>query len=317
MLDEYQKIQPLPWSILTKAIKKNKLTHTYLFESNGFNNTFEIALSFVKALLCPHNYCNNQYCVDCTQCHNIDNNNYLEIKIIEPDGLWIKKEQLLELKEQFNTKSIINKRRIYIIKDAEKMNNVTANSLLKFIEEPEEDIIAILIAPTRYQLLDTIVSRCQIVSFTPTSVNSNNFIEKIANCLYNTNKDIAEFINDEKSIEKINKAINFVNFYEENKLDTLLYTNELWTSYFKNKEDNIIAFEIILLYYRDLLSFMCHKKVEIFNEYTKDLEKLSHHNDIEKICFNIEKIIELKNYIKINANLNLLLDRLIIELGRS
>ncbi len=316
MLDEYQKIQPIPWTILKREINKNKLAHAYLFESNGYIGTFDLALALAKTLLCPYNYSNNQKCVNCTQCNNIDNGNYPEIKIIEADGMWIKKEQLLELQEQFSTKSVINKRKIYIIKDADKLNNVAANSLLKFIEEPEENIIAILISPTRYQLLDTIVSRCQIISFNQTSLKGN-LVEKVAKYLYNTTSAINEFITDEKSIDKINKVIDFVNFYEKNGLDTLLYTYELWTSTFKNKEDLIIAFEILLLYYRDLLNYMCNQELEIFIDYNDNYQKLSENNTINQVCLKIDKIIELKNYLKINANTNLLLDKLILELERS
>lgn len=316
MLDEYQKIQPIPWTILKREINKNKLAHAYLFESNGYIGTFDLALALAKTLLCPYNYSNNQKCVNCTQCNNIDNGNYPEIKIIEADGMWIKKEQLLELQEQFSTKSVINKRKIYIIKDADKLNNVAANSLLKFIEEPEENIIAILISPTRYQLLDTIVSRCQIISFNQTSLKGN-LVEKVAKYLYNTTSAINEFIADEKSIDKINKVIDFVNFYEKNGLDTLLYTYELWTSTFKNKEDLIIAFEILLLYYRDLLNYMCNQELEIFIDYNDNYQKLSENNTINQVCLKIDKIIELKNYLKINANTNLLLDKLILELERS
>ncbi len=316
MLDEYQKIQPIPWTILKREINKNKLAHAYLFESNGYIGTFDLALALAKTLLCPYNYSNNQKCVNCTQCDNIDNGNYPEIKIIEADGMWIKKEQLLELQEQFSTKSVINKRKIYIIKDADKLNNVAANSLLKFIEEPEENIIAILISPTRYQLLDTIVSRCQIISFNQTSLKGN-LVEKVAKYLYNTTSAINEFITDEKSIDKINKVIDFVNFYEKNGLDTLLYTYELWTSTFKNKEDLIIAFEILLLYYRDLLNYMCNQELEIFIDYNDNYQKLSENNTINQVCLKIDKIIELKNYLKINANTNLLLDKLILELERS
>ncbi len=316
MLDEYQKIQPIPWTILKREINKNKLAHAYLFESNGYIGTFDLALALAKTLLCPYNYSNNQKCVNCTQCNNIDNGNYPEIKIIEADGMWIKKEQLLELQEQFSTKSVINKRKIYIIKDADKLNNVAANSLLKFIEEPEENIIAILISPTRYQLLDTIVSRCQIISFNQTSLKGN-LVEKVAKYLYNTTSAINEFITNEKSIDKINKVIDFVNFYEKNGLDTLLYTYELWTSTFKNKEDLIIAFEILLLYYRDLLNYMCNQELEIFIDYNDNYQKLSENNTINQVCLKIDKIIELKNYLKINANTNLLLDKLILELERS
>lgn len=313
MLEDYKIKQPIPWKILSNEIKNNKMSHAYLFESNGCEDTFAVALAFAKTIMCPNNYFNKDKCVDCTQCNNIDKGNFFEIKIIEADGLWIKKEQLIELQNQFMTKSIISKKKVYIIKDADKLNTVAANSLLKFIEEPEENIIAILITPKRYQLLDTIVSRCQIVSFTQTSKSSDNLVEKIANCLYNTSKEIEKFINDENSIAKIKKVITFAQFFEKNKLDTLLYSYDLWTSTFKTKEEVLFAFELLLLYYRDLLSFICGQTLEIFDE--QQFIKIVELNTISNVCSKIEKIIELKNHIKLNANSNLLLDKLIIELS--
>lgn len=313
MLEQYKKKQPIPWQILSNEINNKKLSHAYLFESNGSSEALEMALAFAKSILCPNNYLNNSKCVNCTQCNNIDSGNFFEIKIIEADGLWIKKEQLVELQEQFKTKSIISKKKVYIIKEAEKLNTVAANSLLKFIEEPEENIVAILIAPKRYQLLDTIVSRCQIVSFMQTSKSSNNLVEKIANCLYNTSKEIGEFIKDDKSNDKIQKVLTFIEFFEKNKLDTLLYSYELWTSSFKTKDEIMFAFEILILYYRDLLSFLCGQILEIFDE--QQFHKTSKLNTISSVCAKIERIIELKSYIKINANSNLLLDKLVIELA--
>ena len=63
-------------------------------------------------LLCPYNYSNSDKCVDCTQCKNIDKNIFQDIKIIEPDGLWIKKEQLDELQKEFSEKSVITNKKL-------------------------------------------------------------------------------------------------------------------------------------------------------------------------------------------------------------
>lgn len=56
-------------------------------------------------------------------------------------------------------------RRIAIIDDSEKMNEASANSLLKTLEEPPPGAILFLLAPDVDPILPTIRSRCQIVRF--------------------------------------------------------------------------------------------------------------------------------------------------------
>ena len=58
--------------ILKNSVLKNKISHAYLFEVNGYKNKKNIALAFAKMILCPNNYSNNSKCVNCTQCKNID-----------------------------------------------------------------------------------------------------------------------------------------------------------------------------------------------------------------------------------------------------
>ena len=65
--------------------------------------------------------------------------------------MWIKKEQLLELQEEFMTKGLLTSKKIYIITDATKLNTSSANSILKFLEEPADNIIAILLADNIHQ----------------------------------------------------------------------------------------------------------------------------------------------------------------------
>ena len=90
----------------------------------------------------------------------IDNDNYPNIKIVKPDGLWIKKEQILEVQSDFKKESFDNNRKIYIIEDATRLNKSSGNTLLKFLEEPEENITAILLTKNKYAVIPTIMSRC-------------------------------------------------------------------------------------------------------------------------------------------------------------
>lgn len=300
MLDEYMKSQKIVYKTLTNEVKKNKYSHAYLFEANGNPDAFSLVLSFAKMLLCPYNYSNKEKCVNCTQCDKIDKNIFSDLKIIEPDGLWIKKEQLDLLQKEFSTKSVESNKKIYIINNAEKLNVQASNSILKFIEEPEEGIIAILITNNIYQILSTIVSRCQIISLArskeKTSINLNYEEEELKNHLQTIN--------------------NFVKYLEKEKLNTIIISNKLWHDTYKERKDYINGFELLLIYYKDILNYKLHRNIEIFNDYIEDIKIISDNNTFDNLIYKINKIIELKENIKVNANQNLLLDKLIIEISR-
>ena len=147
-------------------IKTDKLSHSYLIELGDVSLDYPFVLLFVKMILCPHSVSNidGLNCNRCNTCQLIDEGNFPDLEIIEADGMQIKKKQLLSLKEEYQNYSLIGHRRVYIIRDAEKLNPSSANTILKFLEEPEEGIIAILLTKNRYQVLDTILSRCQVLS---------------------------------------------------------------------------------------------------------------------------------------------------------
>ena len=115
MLDEFKEKQKITYRVLKNSIDNDKYSHAYLFETNGYKEKDKLILSFVKALLCPFKYTNFENCKDCHQCENIDKNIFPELKIINPDGMWIKKENLLSLQEEFKTKSLQSNKKIYIM----------------------------------------------------------------------------------------------------------------------------------------------------------------------------------------------------------
>lgn len=296
MLDKYIESQNIVYKTLTNAVNKNTYSHAYLFETNGNEDALDIAISFAKTLLCPNNYTNNNQCVNCTQCKKIDKNIFSDIKIIEPDGMWIKKEQLDELQKEFSKKSVESNKKIYIINNAELLNEKSSNSILKFLEEPEENIIAILVTKNIYQLLTTIVSRCQIISLKKNKEKEN--------------------IIDEEIKEKLEYVNNFIKYLEKEKIETLLITQKLWHEYFKERKDYINGYELILIYYKDVLNFKLNRQIELFSEYKEEIEVIANNNTFNNLIYKINKIIELKEHIKVNANQSLLLDKLIIELSR-
>lgn len=305
MLDNYKLTQTVAYKTLINAVKKNKFSHAYLFETHGYAKSLDLVLSFVKYILCPNNYSNNEQCENCSLCKQIDENNYIELKIIKPDGLWIKKEQLTELQQEFSKKAISGNKKIYIITEADKLNPAASNSILKFLEEPEENIIAILMVENKYQLLDTIISRCQIISLLNKNIdNLNTTYEKVKNIINNENIDE----------EKLDKIVNFINYYEKNKIDTILNTNKLWHQYFADKEIITDAFQIISLYYMDVINYSCGHKLNIFDKYENNIKEIANKNNVNQLIDKINIVLELKDLIKYNINISLLMDKLILRL---
>lgn len=324
MLDDYINRYSVAYDILKHQLNNNSLIHAYLIYSGESDVASNFAFSFAKTLICPSQNTNSTNCCDCKICHRIDNNNFSELKIIEPDGLWIKKDQLIELQEKMKTKSLEGTKRVYIINYVEKLNTQAANSILKFLEEPEENIIAILTTNDLQSVLPTIVSRCQIVNLKTNkkqmaSVSMKDNIKNetmlaIGSNYYSTDDAIISFASDEHNMLKTEAVVNFIKQYEINKMDVLLDTKKLWHNFFVTKEDNIFAFEIMELFYQDVLNCKFNRNLEFFNNYSDTIDFVTNCNNQNEIIKKIKKIVFLKEKIKYNINLNLLVDKLVFDM---
>ena len=157
-------------TILTNTLKTDKLSHAYLVVGEDSLYCDEFILSFVKAIFCLENKKKEFYsCENCKNCNSINHGNYVDFYKLESETS-IKKEEIQTLKSDLSVKSFYGKK-IYWIRDIEKMTEQAANSLLKFLEEPEDDIIAILSCKNISAVLPTIISRCQQIKLIGQSEN--------------------------------------------------------------------------------------------------------------------------------------------------
>ena len=308
MFDDFLDEQRVAYRILKNGVVNNKCSHAYLINTNGYHKGFDFAKAFAKYLLCPNNETGSH---ECSVCHLIDNNSYSEFKVIEADGLWIKKEQTDELQEMFSMKSLSGYK-VYIINGVENLNISASNSILKFLEEPEEGIVAILITDNIYKVLGTIVSRCQIINLNNVQVKSDDMLLNVGNQLYNDSDKISEFVNDSESINKIGHVIDFIEYLYSNKLDTLVYINKYWNDFFKGKDDYLFAFNIMIMFYSDVINYKMGNDI-ILSEFKSNIEKFSEldYNIINKI---LNLIMEVREDLYSNVNLNLLMDKFIIKM---
>lgn len=318
MLDDYRKDQSIAYKILTSTVDNNKLSHAYLFETNNYTSSKNFIMAFVKYILCPEHHKTKEEANNCNVCKRIDNGNYTELKIIFPDGMWIKKDQIEQLQREFETKAVESNKKVYIIFESDKLNNYAANALLKFLEEPESGIIAILVTNNKNLVLRTIQSRCQIISLqNDTVVNNENLLtnEKFGQALIHINNNYSEYIETEKFSDLINETINFLLGYEEKELSMIANTSNINLVIGNDKNTFELFLAIMVLIYQDLINFKLNRQLNVLSS---DFENINKFDNllITTICNRINIIEQIKNNIKINANISLLLDKLIIMFSK-
>ena len=220
---------------INKIIENNKVSHAYLIEINDYYADKKYIFDFIKMILCNITFekleKENNNIINL-----IDDDNYPDIKIIEPDGSTIKKSQMIDLQKDYSNKSLLDGKRIYVVKEADKLNPASANTMLKFLEEPEEDIIAILLTTNRYKIIETILSRCQILTLKENSIPiiEDDVFDLLKCVVYPSeffvkyNSIITEVIPDKDiAREKLSEIENIIisyldNKYEEKQIDEKL-----------------------------------------------------------------------------------------------
>ncbi len=224
---------------IDNVIKNHKLSHAYLVEINDYEDDLKYVYDFIKMIFldCEYDDLKNN---DNQIINNIDNGSYVDFFIIEPDGNNIKKNQLLDLQKEFSNKSLLGGKRVYLIKNAEKFNASSANTILKFLEEPEENIVAILLTDNRYNVIDTIISRCQILNLKQNNFNIeiDDKLVYLLNCFKNPDDFFINYnyilnellIDKNKGIEVFKLIENiFVQFLNCYYLNTNYFSDDIYS----------------------------------------------------------------------------------------
>ena len=267
-------------TLINRAIDLNKISHAYLFETDYSEDNMNYIYDFIVKIFSKNK---NKEDIDIIRKRIMDKN-YTEFKIIKKDGQFIKKEQILSLKEDFSSKSQENDLRVYMIYESDKLNASSGNTLLKFLEEPDDNIVGILLTNNIHSVLETLVSRCQIIS-----LQKNKNITMSENYLL-----ILQFLYD---IEK-----NKINIYNNlNDYDEL----------FKDKDSIVETLKNMTIILYDIVNYKINGKYKYIkeNEYIKYIEN---NNDLNNLSEKIGIIDDLLNKSNYNINQQLLLDRLII-----
>lgn len=288
--------QPVLSKILNKIQKSNTNVQAYMLYGDSKEILRNYAIMFAKVLICPREYCDN--CNKCNICRRIDNNVYGELKIVNPVNKMIKKEAVLEAKETFNTESIEGKNGVYIINDVELLNTSAANAILKFLEEPDGNSVAIFTTTNLDAVIKTISSRCQTIKINNYKVKRG--IEFVM--------EVSGF--DEETIYKI---VDFTKKIEKDKAGAISNIKNEFINNFDNKDALMNALNVMLLYYKDMLNYLIRNKCFYFD--VNDVKLALNNQDKDLISRKISFILENISKLEYNVNVLLFMDNLIIRIG--
>lgn len=151
-------------TMLQNGLRQNRISHAYIFSGPAGTGKRKTALALAQSLFCLHP--DDRPCGSCIECRTMQNGNHARLHRIEPSGTAIKIEQIRELQRVFGFRHDPSQKHVYVIEQAEKMTAQAANSLLKFLEEPQSGIIGILLTENGQALLPTLRSRSQWIEFT-------------------------------------------------------------------------------------------------------------------------------------------------------
>lgn len=144
---------------IKNQLRASKNSGTYLFYGSEIENLMEFALIFAKGLCCEQK--ENDFCDHCPTCKKINKLVYADLEILEnKDGIRV--SEIWELTQKTLIPGYEGDKKIFIIKDVEKMRKEASNALLKLIEEPYVGNFFLLLNKD-LNILPTIKSRSILV----------------------------------------------------------------------------------------------------------------------------------------------------------
>ncbi|MFD2923435.1 DNA polymerase III subunit delta' [Halobacillus naozhouensis] len=323
---EMKEVQPLVSQMLMNSFNKGRISHAYLFHGNKGTGKREMSVLFAKNIFCKHRK-GVHPCLECRDCIRIDSGNHPDLHWVEPDGQSIKKEQILNLQKEFTYTGLESNRKVYIIVDADKMTVNASNRLLKFLEEPSQQTTAMLLTENSQAMLDTIRSRCQLLSFQP--LNQLRIAEKLVDqgvsqsnakllSELTNNLSVAQELNDDEWFANVRKlVIQLIEVLLNKPNEGLLFINHQWMSHFKERQQLQMGLDVLMLWFHDLIHYDLDREDAIVFVQEKEKRnqaalRWSRQSAVQSLSF----ILEAKRKINQNVHPTLVMEQLTLQLQR-
>jgi len=307
-----------PIATIRRILGSGRVAHAYLFSGPEGIGKKKVATAFIEALFCGK----AEGCGECISCRKILSGNHPDIHTLEPDGQFIKVDQVRGLQKDLSYRPYEALRKACIIDGADRFNLSSGNSLLKTLEEPPGNALIILLATNIDTVLPTIRSRCQQLSFSGVPV------EEIAGFLENNGVDadiarvaasLAEgsiaralsLCSEEIMAERSEVITTACNLSLKNMIDLFSFGEQ----FDKDREKTLQIIGILTSFWRDMLHLASGSSDLVNSDLSTLLERETSRRSREALLRGLDQLGKTRQALLRNANVRLSMDVLSMQLA--
>ena len=316
---------------LKNALIKNQIAQAYMLIGEPGMGKKTIATAFAESVLCEERKAGEyEHCGKCQSCHQIETGNHPDCIFVtheKPDLITVD-EIRDQLVSQVEIKPYQGSRKIYIVPDAEKMNEQAQNALLKTLEAPPEYAVIILLVANADMMLATIRSRSIKLPLAPLPDLGieEKLIKDYGQPKYRTSSIVKfargnlgraiemsendDFIEDKNLAAEIMKKVVRTESYQ---------WREWIEALTKDKAKLTFFLELFMDYYRDILMLKSGAGRErlMFADEGDAIAEEAGKYDYEGLKYCIEAIEKTQSQIRANVKPSLVLENLFITLSQN
>jgi DNA polymerase-3 subunit delta' len=330
--------------VLKRMLNSGRLPGALLFVGEEGIGKKLFALEVARALNCRIRI-NDEGCGTCPACKRIGHLNYPassdrddwipmiwtdhpDVGMVVAPRRVLRVDQMRQIESEANFRPVEGKARVFIIDEAEKLNDASANALLKVLEEPPSTSHLILITSRPAMLLSTVLSRCQTIRFSPLTpaevegyLTTNKLVAagearlraraaagSISRAL---SGDLETFTSQREAMLEVLEALVITN----NLAQLLRSAEQLNEAQYKDEfEERLDVLETLI---RDAwMLALGSKREQLVNEdLFKDLELISRKIDPTKAAAWILEIEDMREQLMVNINRKAATDSLFVTMA--
>jgi len=306
------------------AIASNQIGHAYIISGERGSGKEFVAKAFARAIQCDGEI---RPCDECHSCKQaLSGNNPDIIRIIhEKPGVITVDDIRTQINNDVQIKPYGDKKKIYIINEAEKMNPQAQNALLKTLEEPPEYVVIMLLTSNDQSLLPTIRSRCILLNMKPVEnkllrkylmeeVKITDYQADICLAFARGNLGRAKQLASSEDFENIKEeAVAVLKNIHDMDMEGVIRSIKKFAEYKLDMDD---FFDIITIWYRDILLYKATQDVGdlTFKDELKYIKMQADGCSYEGIETIIKAIDSAKVRIGANVNFELTIELLLLTI---
>ncbi|MCI9150159.1 MAG: DNA polymerase III subunit [Lachnospiraceae bacterium] len=310
---------------LQRAIDSDKVSHAYIFNGPERSGKMMLAEAFSMALQCEAK--GSTPCMECHSCRQALSKN-------QPDIIYLQHEKpgtisVDDIRRQVNNdigiKPYHSPHKIYIIDEAEKMNQQAQNALLKTIEEPPAYGVILLLTTNADAFLPTILSRCitlnlkavpdaEIKAYLMQKLEVPDYKADVCTAFAQGNVGKALQLAGNESFNELKlMALQLVKRIHGLELYEMMDTVHQISDYKLTIHD---FFDLLMIWYRDVLLFKATADVNclIFKDEVYDIKKSASKSSYDGIETILKALEKAKQRLNANVNFDLVIELLLLAM---